>query len=215
MKRLQVLLVISFLLFPVTVFAIESVKVLALFPQKAMLSIDGKNRVLKQGQTSKEGVSLISATAHEAVLEWDGLQRTMQLGSGVNASYQAPKKTEVRVLRDQKGSYYTQGSINGKRVNFLVDTGANMLAMSESRAQELGIKYRHTLPSVNVQSASGITRGYLVNLDRVKVGGIEEFNVACIVIQGNNPPMVLLGMSFLERVDIENLNSVLVLRKRY
>ncbi len=213
MPNLLLLLFIS-LLWSGQIMAVDSVKVLALFPQKAMLSIDGKNKVLSDGQTWK-GVQLHKATPHEAILEWDGRQRTLQLGTAINSSYQVAKKTEVRILRDNSGSYSTSGSINGRRVTFLIDTGANVLAMSETKAQQLGIKYKHTLPSVRVQSASGITSGYLVTLDKVKVGGIEELNVKCIIIKGKNPPMVLLGMSFLNRVDIDNQHNVMVLRKKY
>jgi len=197
------------------VIGVDSVKVLALFPHKAMVSIDGTSRVLTEGMTSKEGVKLIKATPYEAVMVWDGKQHTLDLHAGINSSYQAAKKKQVRILQDHNGSYSTNGYINGKPVDFLVDTGASTVTMSERRARQLGIEYRNSSQSVKVQTASEITSGYLVNLNRIKIGVLEEQNVDCTVIQGDNPPMVLLGMSFLNRVEIENKHKVMVLKKRY
>ena len=89
-----------------TAVAGPSVRVLALFPDKAMLEIDGQRRVLAAGKAGPGGVRLISASPREAVVEIDGRRETLQLGSGVSARYQARERREVRILKDNRAAGY-------------------------------------------------------------------------------------------------------------
>ncbi|OQX44971.1 MAG: aspartyl protease, partial [Candidatus Sedimenticola endophacoides] len=111
--------------------------------------------------------------------------------------------------------YHTVGSINGRLSDMLVDTGASAVAMSEVEARRLGVGYRVTGEPIAVNTASGVSQGYAVTLDRVRVGEIELVNVPAIVIQGSSPQQVLLGMSFLGRVEMRHQGSVLLLREKY
>jgi aspartyl protease family protein len=54
-----------------------------------------------------------------------------------------------------------------------------------------------------------------VKLRSVTVGGITQRNVEAMVIDGPHPPQVLLGMSFLERLDMQNDGRVLKLKPKY
>jgi len=196
--------------------AVERLRVVALFSDKAMVEIDGKNRLLKKGKASPEGVLLISADARGAVLEFDGRREAYELGRHVSASYSRPKVQEVRIWRDAHGSYTTVGTINGRTVNMLVDTGASAVAMSEVEARRLAIPYLLTGQVIRVSTASsGNIKGYNVLLDRVQVGDILLRNVRGTVIEGNSPREVLLGMTFLGQLQMENSGSVLLLKTKY
>jgi len=195
--------------------AAGSIRILALFSDKAMVQIDGKQRFLRVGKPSPEGVLLISANARGAVIEMDGLRKNYKLSSHVGSSFVEPKLREVRIQRSNNGSYLISGSINGRSVVMLVDTGATSVAMSEKDARRLGIQYRLKGIKTSVSTASGFANAYAVTLDRVRVGAIELLNVEGVVIEGDSPRQVLLGMSFLQDVDMDNRGSVLLLRSKF
>ncbi len=205
-----------FLLFlPVVSQAVDSIRVVALFPDKAMVEIDGRSRVLKAGETSPEGVTLISADSRNAVIEANGERQTYGLNSRFGGGLSTPTKTEVMIARDIRGNYSTVGSINGRTVNMLVDTGATSIAMSEAEARRLGLPYWLKGKKAAVQTASGYARAYSVILDEVRVGAIVLRQVEAVVVEGNSPAEVLLGMSFLNRVEMENSNNIMVLRNKH
>lgn len=195
--------------------AVERIRVMALFQDKAMVEIDGKNRLLRKGEKSPEGVLLISADSKEVVLEIDGQQKTYRLGSHIGGNFQKPASTEVKIWRDNTGSFTTVGSINGRTVNMLVDTGATSVAISEREAIRLGVPYRLKGKKIMVSTASGRSMGYEVSLDQVRVGNLTLRNVEAMVIEGDDPQEVLLGMTFLNRVQMENQGTVMVLRSKY
>jgi aspartyl protease family protein len=210
------LLVLLLVVWPGYSVAIERLRVVALFSNKAMVEIDGKNRLLKKGKASPEGVLLISADARGAVLEIEGKRETYELGRHVSSSYSKPKTQEVQIWRNVQGGYTTVGTINGQTVNMLVDTGASSVAMSEVEAKRLGIPYLLTGKVIRVSTASsGSVKGYRVLLDRVQVGDILLRNVEGTVIEGNSPSEVLLGMTFLGQLQMENKGNVLLLKTKY
>ena len=194
--------------------AVERLQVLALFTDKAMIRVDGKNILLKAGETGAEGVKLISANAREAVVEVKGEQSVVRLGEHVGTGFQQPEAREVRILPDATGAFMITGAINGRMVDMMVDTGATVVAMGASEAKRIGIPYRMEGRPVSVNTAAGMATGYLVALDRVQVGEIILRNVNAAVIDGAGPPKVLLGMSFLNQVDMQNQGRMLLLRKR-
>lgn len=195
--------------------AVEKIRVMALFQDKAMVEIDGKNRLLRKGETSPEGVLLISADSKGAVLEIDGHQEAYQLGNHVGGNFKQREATEVKIWRDNSGSFTTVGSINGRTVNMLVDTGATSVALSEREAIRLGVPYRLKGKKMMVSTASGRAMGYEITLGQVKVGSLTLRNVEAMVIEGDSPREVLLGMTFLNRVQMENQGTVMVLRSKF
>ncbi len=193
----------------------ERVLVLGLFKNRAMLEIDGAQRVLKAGQTSPEGVTLVSADSRGAVLRIDGAERAYTLNNKIGGRFATPQQAEVSIWRDPSGMFLTVGSVNGVQIDFLVDTGANVMAMSTRQAQLLGIDFRGGGRPSLVRTASGTARAYHLGLDTVRVGAITVHNVGAVVIGGGGPEQVLLGMSFLSRVEMENRGDVLVLRAKF
>jgi len=204
-----------FLFFLVTnTYAIEELEVQGLFSNKAVLMIDGKRHILAVGETSPEGVKVISANSRGAILEVEGKQKQYDLGNTVRTTFAKRKSQKETIYVNSEGMYLTFGTINGRSVRFLLDTGASAISMNTEQAKQLGIRYdKIGIPS-SVSTASGFARAYRVRLKSVSVGGITESNVEAFVIDGNHPGPVLLGMTFLGRLDVEQSGSAMTLLQK-
>lgn len=188
--------------------------VLGLFKGKAIVNIDGQRRVLKKGKPSPEGVILISADSDAAILEVDGEQQEFKLGRHVGTSFKNKSNAEAKIM-PVNGMYNITGFINGSPVNFLVDTGATWIAMNIHRARSLGINFRYSGKRSMVSTANGVVPVYRVMLEKVRVGEIELSNVEAAVLEGNSPSEVLLGNSFLNRVQMQRDGQVLLLKQKF
>ncbi len=186
----------------------------ALLKGAAMLEIDGQRRMLRVGQNSPEGVTLISATPRQAVIELDGQRSTLGLSTRISSHYTKPELRQIAIPRDQRNQYITNATINGRRLQVLVDTGANVVAISGRQASQLGIDYQSGTPS-RVITASGEALAYRVVLDSVSVGGIKVSRVQASVVEGSYPEMVLLGMSFLQHVEMKEQSGSLILQAKF
>ncbi|HHQ40972.1 MAG TPA: TIGR02281 family clan AA aspartic protease [Chromatiales bacterium] len=193
--------------------AAPQVRVLALFPGKALVEVDGERRLLRAGETGPGGVRLVAADARRAVIEVGGRRAEYTVGGGpVGARYAPPREVEVRIAPDARGMYRVPGTINGQPVDFLVDTGATFVSLAGAQARALGILYRAVGDPVVVRTASGLARAWRLKLDEVQVGGIRLRSVDAVVLEGQGPAHVLLGNSFLSRLHLEREGPVLVLR---
>jgi aspartyl protease family protein len=215
MQGIMRALIIAALLSSAPLLAVEQIYVEALFSGQAMVMVDGKRRLLKRNKSSPEGLLLISATSKEAVIEYEGKRQTYPLGSRVSTNFSKPKQVSAKIYRDQGGSYTTVGTINGRTVNFLVDTGASAVAMYRSDAKRLGIQYRLEGAPMYVNTANGAAPAYEITLERVQVGDILLRQVRGFVIESTGSGHILLGMSFLNRVRMEDQGSVLMLHRRF
>jgi aspartyl protease family protein len=191
------------------------VEVVGLFKGKAVLKVDSRQTVIGVGETSREGVTLVSADSKSAVIEISGQRQTLYLSRQISAGFKQPETREIRINKNLNDQYRVNGTINGRRLVFLVDTGANVLAMSSLEAARLGIDYTRDGKKSRVVTASGIVPSWEINIPLVEVGGIEARNIAAQVIEGSHPQDVLLGMSYLRHVDIEEKNGVMVLQQKY
>lgn len=192
------------------------IRVLALFPGKAMLSVDGQQRLLARGQTSPEGVELLDADTERALLRIGGERLEVRPGGVVGGSYAPIERREVQVPRDARGAYLVSGLVNGRTVDFIVDTGASHVVLGEPDARRLGLDFERTGTATQVATAAGVVQAYLVRFDRVRVGEVELRNVEGSVLPGTaGPPYALLGMSFLGRLDLENRGNTLIMRHKF
>lgn len=203
------------LLLSTSLCAAPAVRVLALFPDKAMLEIDGERKVLAAGERGPGGVRLISADSRAALVEIAGRREELRLGSAVSTSYAQAQTREVRIVKDLRGGYFVDGLINGQAVRFLVDTGATSVALSAGEARRLGIAYQDEGLPVAVSTASGDARGFQVKLRSLAVAGLRLNDVRAVVIEGEGPSKVLLGMNVLSRFEIDQRENLLVLRERF
>ena len=95
----------------------------------------------------------------------------------------------------------------------MVDTGATSVSLSASEAQRLGINYRNGRRAY-ARTANGVIGVYVVRLDHVKVGDITLNNVEATVSEGP-AHVALLGMSFLNRMEMRRDGQTMTLTQRY
>ncbi|MEZ5560181.1 MAG: TIGR02281 family clan AA aspartic protease [Pseudomonadales bacterium] len=189
-------------------------EVVALFKDRAMLRSASGERLLRVGETTPEGVTLLAADADRARVRYRDEVVELTLSRRVAGSFAEAERQRVDIAPDAFGQYRIRGAINDRFVNFLVDTGASVVAMSTRHAQSLGLDYERGQPGT-VQTAQGLVNSFFVNLDRVVVGGITVPNVQAAVIEGDYPVEILLGMSFLRQVAMEERAGVLSLTQKF
>ncbi|MBH8579219.1 TIGR02281 family clan AA aspartic protease [Halomonas pacifica] len=114
----------------------------------------------------------------------------------------------VRLKRNAGGHFVATGRINGEPVEFMIDTGASYVALSEELAERLGLAVG---ASAWFQTASGRSRGYLTTLDEVALGGLSARRVRGAINPGMSPDLALLGMSFLNHFDIQIRGEEMIL----
>ncbi len=206
-----IILLLVFAGVAMSVEAVQRIVVRGLFDGKAVVSIDGRQRLLTVGRRSPEGVLLISADSDKAVIEIDGRRRVYRLGNEAGGYFRAPVPVSLHIAADDRGMYRTSGTINGQVVDFLVDTGATVIAMNAAQARRLGIDYRRIGRRGRVITAAGPVMAWNITLRQVTVGRLKLDNVRAVVLSGSNPRTTLLGMSFLGRVRMQHQGRILML----
>lgn len=186
----------------------NNIEVVGLFSNKALVMINGKRQLLSVGGKGVDGVKLLSANSNGATLDVHGKATTFQLGRDMSSRIRAPKKRAVNISRNNRGQYITQVRINRQPIDMLVDTGANVMAISSADARRLGIDYKSGDP-VRVQTASELVTGYRINLHKVSLGGITVNHVEATILEGSHPRTALLGMSFLRHVKLSESRGVM------
>ena len=188
--------------------------VMGLYRDHAVLEINQQQHFLSVGQRTPEGVTLISANSNQAILDIAGRQGVFELNNRVGAMYSAPVEMPVVSIWPTNGMYLTSGSVNGYTVDFMVDTGASVIAINGETAKRLGVDYL-IANQIGVRTASGVELAYSIELESVQLGDISLENVAAVVIDGPEPQRALLGMSFLNAFDMERKGERLDLRQKF
>ncbi|MGH8677349.1 MAG: retropepsin-like aspartic protease family protein, partial [Burkholderiales bacterium] len=181
----------------------------------AVLVIDkGKPRTLRVGETGPNGVTLISVTSEQAIIEVEGKRRRLTLGEAISTAAPTVNRPTVTLISDRDGHFVTTGSINGATVRLLVDTGASLVAMGLADARRAGVNYLAG-EKAYANTANGIVPIYRVRLSNVRVGEIVLNDVEGMVHANADMPLVLLGMSFLGKLDMRREGDSLTLIRRY
>lgn len=184
---------------------------------KALLVVDGAPpKSVAAGETHR-GVKLLSAQGNQAEVEIAGKRQILRLGEGpVSAAPGTPEAGDRRRIvlhAGSNGHFRTPGQINGRTVNFLVDTGASVVSMSVTDAEAIGLRYQSG-QTVQVNTANGVTVGWRVKLSTVRLGSLDVHEVEALVTPAPMP-YVLLGNSYLTRFQMTRTNDQLVLEQRY
>lgn len=188
------------------------VNVVGLFPNKAVVRIDGGAlQTLSIGQSTREGIVLVSVERDGATFEVQGQRMALGLG---HARMPASAAVSTKVIADERGHYFADGQINGLPIRFTLDTGATFISLPESEARRLALDYRNG-PKALMETANGTVVAYRIRLDTVRVGDIAVNNVDAVVMEGDSLPVALLGMSFLNRMDMRREGQIMTLTKRY
>jgi aspartyl protease family protein len=104
------------------------------------------------------------------------------------------------ILRGANGHIEADGYVDGRRVGFMVDTGATVIALRQQDAARLGIRPALRDFTARISTANGVVFAAPTELASVELGGILVHNVAAVVLPDEALPQNLLGMSFLSRI---------------
>jgi aspartyl protease family protein len=195
----------------------ESVALAGMMGNKALLVVNGTApKTVAPGETH-QGVKVMSTSGDQAVIEQAGKRQTLRVGEApvsMGASHGASGRGSRIVLAESSGGHFmTAGQINGRAVQFMVDTGATSIAMSMPDAERAGINFKNGVP-VQLSTANGAAHGFRIKLNSVRVGDVEVYDVDAVVTP-QPMPFVLLGNSFLTRFQMKRDNNVMTLDKRY
>jgi aspartyl protease family protein len=119
----------------------------------------------------------------------------------------------VTLRNDGRGHFQVEARVEGRMIDFLVDTGASMIALRETSAARLGIHPRVSDYTIRTQTANGVGKAAPVQLARVEVDGITVRDVQAFVVPDEQLSTNLLGMSFLSRVKWTHDRGKLVLEQ--
>jgi aspartyl protease family protein len=193
----------------------QSAALTGILGSKVLLVIDGATpKSLAVGETHL-GVKVISITGDQAVVDIKGQRSTLRVGDApvsVGGSSGGGNGTKIVLPVGSGGHFMTNGTINGRTIQFMVDTGATTIAIGIADAQRLGIDYQKG-QLVRMNTANGTAQGWRVKLNSVRVGDVEVFDVEAVI--GPNMPFALLGNSFLSRFSMNRNNDTMVLERRY
>lgn len=194
--------------------AAADVALIGVVPGKAaVLAIDGGNPKLVKIGRSWQGIRVIAVDKQHAVVEVDGSQQRLPLGQHYRSGSATSDRQKVVLAADPRGHFLTDGAVNGGRVRFILDTGATVVALPGVDANRLGIDYRKGRQGT-INTANGTTTAWGIQLDSVKVGDIELRNVDAVVVE-SGLEIALLGMTFLNRVEMKRDGSMMTLIRRY
>ncbi len=202
------------------------VNVVGLFPNKAVVQIEGGAlRTLSVGQKARDDITLLSVERDGATFDIQGRRVALAMGHArkqtspaAAANYPTPANYPIVanyavVPTNERGDLIANGEVNGLPVRFAVDTGATFITLPAREASRLGLDY-HDGQKLMMETANGEVFAYRLKLDTVRIGDVAEHNVDAVIMEGNSLPVPLLGMSFLNRVDIRREGTILTLTKR-
>ena len=193
--------------------AAQDVGLAGVLGSKARLMIDGgEPQAVAVGQ-SLAGVKVISVQGEQAVVETGGKKRPLRVGQHAIGAAPADGSGTIVMTADNQGHFYATGSVNGAAVRFLVDTGATMVSLGANDARRIGLDFNRGQKSMT-QTANGQTMVSKVKLDTVRIGDVTLHNVDALIHQ-TEMPMALLGMSFLNRMEMQRDGSTMTLKRRF
>lgn len=208
------LLTLSMSSLALTALASDRIVVKGLFAGSAVLEVNGVTHLLKVGKSSPEGVTLLHATSKFAEINHNGKVQKLLLNNDVGANYSNNEPTSVSLKQREDGHYQTSGKVNNRWVELMVDTGATNVTLNSFAAEQMGINYKSGTP-VQVTTAQGNIQAYEVTLESVALGDIQLRSVRAFVIEGRFPRVILLGNTFLNRLNMQVENSTMILQAKY
>jgi len=179
----------------------------------AVLALDGgEPKTVKVGQ-SWRGITVLTVEHDRATVQIDGTKRVLERGQHYRSGSTVAGRGKAMLAADPRGHFFADGAVNGVPVRFVVDTGATFVSLPRRDAERLGIDYRSGRRGLT-QTANGTAPAYLVKLDTVRIGGIELHNVDGLVHE-NGLDQALLGMSFLNRLEMQRDGATMTLIQRF
>jgi len=179
----------------------------------AVLAVDGGNpKTVKVGQTWN-GIKVIEIQGDRATVEIDGQPRVLRRGMHYRSAAASAERQSITLAADSRGHFFMDGAINGSPIRFIIDTGATVVALPAAEAVRLGLDYRKGERALT-NTAGGPVEAFRVRLDRVRLGDIELAGIDGVVIE-RGLDVTLLGMSFLNRLEMRREGQTMTLIRRF
>lgn len=194
----------------------DSVMLTGTIGSRAIIIVNGGAPKTVAVGESFRGVKLVALAAQEATVEAGGKRLLLRMDTPASIGGAAPGGgggNRIVLPADSRGHFMTQGTINGRTVNFMLDTGATSVALSAADAQRIGLDYSKGQP-VRMSTANGVAAGYRLRLSSVRVGDVEVYDIDAVVSE-QPMPYVLLGNSFINRFSMRRDADQMVLEKRF
>jgi len=180
----------------------------------AVLAVDGGDpKTVKIGQTWR-GITVLEVEHDRATVDVEGKKRVLERGQHYRSAATAGDRGKALLAADSSGHFFADAIVNGLPLRFIVDTGATLIALPQREAERLGLNYRVGRASYT-RTANGVVEVYVVKLDSVRIGGIDLHNVDATVHVGPGLDQALLGMSFLNRVQMQRDGGTMTLIQRF
>ena len=193
----------------------QNVSLHGLLGQRALLIVDDQApRAVAPGETHL-GVQVLSTGDDRAVVRVGGQRLTLRVGESPASVGGAPAPAgsdRVALTADARGHFFVAGSINQRPTQFMVDTGASVVAIGQAEADRLGLNYRAG-HSVTLRTANGNAPGWALKLASLRIGDVTAYEVDAVVTPAAMPA-VLLGNSFLNRFNMRRDGATMLLVKR-
>lgn len=193
--------------------AAQDVGLAGVMGSKAMLMINGGEPESVAIGQSLEGVKVVSIQGDQVVIDIAGKKRPLRVGQHAIGASLGGGSGKIVMTADAQGHFVTSGSINGASVRFLVDTGATMISLGASDARRMGLDFNRGLKGMS-QTANGQAPVSKIQLDTVRIGDVTLHNVDALIHQ-SEMPVALLGMSFLNRMEMQRDGNTMTLKKRF
>ena len=192
----------------------KAVALAGMLGSKALLVVDANPPKAVGAGDEFQGVKVIAVTKEEATVEIGGARRTLRLGEApVSVGARSGSGKRIVLMADSRGHFVNTGTINGREMQYMVDTGASTIAIGRNDADRMVLNYKNGEP-VRMNTANGVTMGYRLRLDSVRVADVEVRDIDAIVSQ-QPMPFVLLGNSFIGRFSMRRDAEQMVLERRF
>jgi aspartyl protease family protein len=145
------------------------------------------------------GIGTFMAQMADKMTATPALAKTSSKAAFVPAAAPAGGRT-LSIPRDGRGHFQAEGRIDGQRINFMVDTGASVIALNETSAARFGLRPSRGDYNAAVSTANGTIKAARTRLAMVEIGGIIVRDVEAMVLPDEALSENLLGLSFLSRL---------------
>jgi aspartyl protease family protein len=192
----------------------QGVSLQGMLGSKALLLVGGVPHAVAPGETW-QGIKVLSTSGEQAVVLIDGQRVVLRVGEApANVGRNVPSGggDRIALTADSRGHFFTQGSINNRPVQFMVDTGASVVALGQAEADRLGLDYKRGR-MVPLGTANGMVVGWAFKIAALRIGDVVSYEVDAVVTPAAMPA-ALLGNSYLSRFNMRREGSQMMLTKR-
>ena len=195
----------------------QSVALTGVLGNKALLVVDGSAPKAIAVNESHKGVRLLQLGGDSAMVYIKGQRQSLRLGDAPvsvgsrGGADGGSRSGKLVLIADSRGHFIDRGYINGKTMQYMVDTGASTIAIGRADAERMGLPYLQGAP-IMMRTANGTAQGWRIKLDSVKLGDMELYGIDAVVAP-QSMPYVLLGNNLLAQFQMTRKGSEMVLEK--